>query len=150
MRKHFILISMSFYKVLEDMLLVNETSIDTRTASRKDMKKCVRVKQNKFGDAFYCKNCHQPIGSPKLSQKDIDLLKDNIITRLIVKDDIYQSSHPNELKQFDAVLTKNGNFDIVVDGLNVCGLASQEIKTKDYYSKERKYNLKNKGKLEMQ
>ena len=143
MRKHFMLISMSFYKVLEDMFLENELSIDTQAAFRKGMKKCVRVKQTKLGDAYHCKNCRQPIGSPHLSQKDIDLLKDNIISRLIVKDDIYQSSHPNELKKFDAILAKNENFDIVVDGLNVCGLASQEVKTKEYYTKERKYSLKN-------
>ena len=140
MRAHFILISLEFYRALEDILSETQRKMGSETISEVN-KKCVRVKQNKFGGPTKCKNCLQPISSPHLSQKDIDLLKENIMSKLIIKDDVYQSTDPSELRMFDAVLAKSGNYDIIVDGLNVCGLAGNNRKEKDYYAKERHYSM---------
>jgi len=139
LRKHYVLISLNFYWVLHNILLENVQIFDTKSCTNKNNKKCVQMKQNKFGDTLRCKNCHESIGSPHLSQRDIDLLKDNIMSRLIVSDDIYQNSDPQELEKFDAVLTQKETFDIVIDGLNVCGLASQTVKKEDTW-KERRVN----------
>ena len=139
LRKHFVLISLKFYWVLHNILSENAQIFDTKSSTNKNNKKCVQMKQNKFGDTLRCKNCRESIGSPHLSQRDIDLLKDNIMNRLIVSDDIYQNSDPQELKKFDAVLTQKETFDIVIDGLNVCGLASQGVKKGDTW-KERRMN----------
>ena len=145
MRTHFILISLEFYRVLEHILSETQQKMGSELIAGVN-KKCIRVKQNKFGGPTKCKNCLQPISSPHLSQKDIDLLKENIVSKLILKDDVYHSSDPSELRMFDAVLAKSGSFDIIVDGLNVCGLAGNSQydfykKKFDSYAKERKYSL---------
>ena len=145
MRAHFILISLEFFRVLEDILSETQPKMGSEIISGVN-EKCVRVKQNKFGGPTKCKNCLQPISSPHLSQKDIDLLKENIMSKLILKDDVYLSTNPSELRMFDAVLAKSGSYDIIVDGLNVCGLAGNNRnddfkKEKDYYTKEKRIDM---------
>ena len=125
-REHFVLVNMRFFRELQETFLENELIIQSsRTSTRP---KCVKVSQNKFGGPPRCSECRELISSPPLGKKDFDNLKDSIISKLIVKDDVYKSSNPKELRKFEALLSENKDYDIVVDGLNVCGMASKWIK----------------------
>jgi hypothetical protein len=126
-RKHHILVSLEFCNELENMFL--EKQLFSKASRIGSKLTCVRVKQIKHGTYNKCKSCDQTINSPHLSQNDFDLLKDNVIKRLIVQDDVYKSTDPKELQKFEALLSRKSDHDIVVDGLNVCGLATKWVRS---------------------
>ena len=121
-RKHYVLINDPLFDALSSVFLENVFVPDTPEGLSNKQLKCTKVLQNKFGTIYKCNHCLNVISSPALSEKDIEKLKESTISRLIIKDDVYQSSDPNELKKFETLLSRNKDYDIVIDGLNICGL----------------------------
>merc|ERR1719273_65070 len=55
------------------------------------------------------------------------MLKNYVIKRLIIKHDVYQRSNPTEIAKFQAILSNNPGYDMVIDGLNVGGVNARSV-----------------------
>ena len=125
--KHFMMVSPEFLNQLENIVNHNKTYKDTARLNARRLTYYI----GPSGGPSTCKNCLQPIESQKLDEEDADFLKDSIIDRLIIRDDVFKSTDPKELKKFQVLLSKNTDYDIVIDGLNLCGLVAKWDKRPD-------------------
>jgi len=69
-----------------------------------------------------CKTCKTEMEMRVISQQEMDMVKEALLTFVIKKKDIYQNTDPKELHRFLELLEKEKGirpFDIVIDGLNV-------------------------------
>ena len=125
--KHFMMVSPEFSIQLENIANHNKTYKDTTRLNVRRLTYYI----GPSGGPSTCKNCLQPIESQKLDEKDAHFLKNSIIDRLIIRDDVFKSTDPKELKKFQVLLSKNTDYDIVIDGLNLCGIVSKWDKRPD-------------------
>lgn len=66
-----------------------------------------------------CPSCKQGILKTELTNREFRKLQSTFLKKTLIKDDIYQCSHPVELKNFQKFVENYSPFDVVVDALNV-------------------------------
>ena len=122
-RQHFVTVTDQFYLILEKELLAKLKRPDGRSI------KITKSKHlNAKGDSTAaCNTCHTAIKEPAMCKEDLEMLKDHVIRRLIIKQDVYQRSNPTEFKKFQTILSNNPDYNIVIDGLNVVGLNAFDV-----------------------
>lgn len=72
-----------------------------------------------------CPSCHQSLMGTELANREFWKLQSTFLKKTLIGDDIYQRSHPLELKNFRIFVEEHAPFDIVIDSLNVASKISQ-------------------------
>lgn len=67
----------------------------------------------------HCSACGNLLEQINLTDKDYANLKDIIINRVLVGQDIFKNTMPYELEKFFRLMDLYAPFDIIIDGLNV-------------------------------
>lgn len=62
----------------------------------------------------------------QITEKEFDILKAEFMKNVVNGADIYHKTTPAEWEAFERTIRENGPFDIVMDGLNVAYLSSNE------------------------
>ncbi|CAF4856062.1 unnamed protein product [Pieris macdunnoughi] len=75
-----------------------------------------------------CTTCHERLECMKLTPDEFTLLQNNVREKLIVGSDLFLKSSPQELERFQNFLNQTAPYDIVLDALNICYIANQNIK----------------------
>lgn len=65
-----------------------------------------------------CCNCKQTLEALKLTPEDFKRLSDIVLDKVLVGDDIYCKTTPEELNKFKKFIDETSPYDVVVDGLN--------------------------------
>lgn len=66
-----------------------------------------------------CSSCRTTLDDIHLDPKEFTQLQAAFHERVIVKDNIFIKSTPEEFNEFQTFLEKRGPFDVIIDGLNV-------------------------------
>lgn len=67
----------------------------------------------------FCKHCHNKLEKYELSIDEFRELKQVFFDNVIIGKDVFLKSNPGELRVFQDFIQKMGQFDVVLDGLNV-------------------------------
>lgn len=74
------------------------------------------TKLKRFGK---CCSCDQYLENVSLSDEDFEKLRSSFLEKVLIRNDVFQRSTPEEVERFRAYVNKTGPYDCVVDGLNV-------------------------------
>lgn len=66
-----------------------------------------------------CNNCGTNLEEISLTNIEFTVLKEEFLKRVLIKDNIFLKSSPQELEDFNQLLSKTGPYDCIIDGLNV-------------------------------
>lgn len=66
-----------------------------------------------------CSTCGLHMKNVSLSDKDFKKLQTSFLDKVLIRNDVFQKSTPQEVKQFCDYVEQTGPYDCVVDGLNV-------------------------------
>jgi hypothetical protein len=55
----------------------------------------------------------------QISDENFNLLRDTFVEKSLVGQDVFINTTPDEMKEFQHFLKRNGPYDVVIDGLNV-------------------------------
>lgn len=66
-----------------------------------------------------CSTCGLHMQNVSLSEEDFKKLQDSFLQKVLIRNDIFLKSTPEEVKQFANYIERTGPYDCVIDGLNV-------------------------------
>nr|CAH7762887.1 unnamed protein product [Callosobruchus chinensis] len=66
-----------------------------------------------------CQNCNSRMANFELTPKEFAELKSAVLEKIIVGENVFTRTDPDELRRFNEFVTNMGTFDVVLDGLNV-------------------------------
>lgn len=66
-----------------------------------------------------CNVCHAKLEPTWVSQEDFDELRSAFLNPVLIGKDIFLKTQPEEMKHFLSFLSRQGPFDVVLDGLNI-------------------------------
>ncbi|XP_063705462.1 mitochondrial ribonuclease P catalytic subunit [Culicoides brevitarsis] len=75
-----------------------------------------KVRVTKYGN---CSGCKKSLDTTALTIDEFNNVRDAFLSKVIVKNNIFLNTNPEELQAFKNFLEENGPYDCVVDGLNV-------------------------------
>ncbi|TMW47890.1 hypothetical protein DOY81_007040 [Sarcophaga bullata] len=75
-----------------------------------------RTNLKRFGQ---CSSCDLHMKNVSLKYEDFKKLQDSFLQKVLIRNDVFQKSTPEEIKQFCNYVDRTGPYDCVVDGLNV-------------------------------
>ena len=71
--------------------------------------------ENKTGK---CRSCGQVLQPLAVCREDFDALKSVMMEKILVGDDVFRGSTPEEVERFKRFVRETGPYDVVIDGLN--------------------------------
>ena len=66
-----------------------------------------------------CSSCGLHMKNVSLKYEDFKKLQESFLQKVLIRNDVFQKSTPEEVKQFCNYVDRTGPYDCVVDGLNV-------------------------------
>lgn len=66
-----------------------------------------------------CDICHAKLSSLQLTDREFNKLQTHFLQSVLIREDVFQKSTPEEVNMFLRVLKKSQKYDCVIDGLNV-------------------------------
>ncbi|KAM7349712.1 mitochondrial ribonuclease P catalytic subunit [Cochliomyia hominivorax] len=66
-----------------------------------------------------CSNCGLHMQNVTLSNEDFQKLQDSFLEKVLIRNDVFLKSTPEEVKKFSDYIERTGPYDCVIDGLNV-------------------------------
>lgn len=80
-----------------------------------------------FSSRGECSVCQRPLDRLDLSEKEFREMRKCFLETVLVGNDIFQRSTPEELQKFITFVSKNAPFNIVLDGLNVAYMSGTSV-----------------------
>ena len=66
-----------------------------------------------------CTSCSQQLSRIELNEKEFKKLSKTFLDDVLIRDDVYLRSNPEEVKRFQSFVDRTLPYDCVIDGLNV-------------------------------
>lgn len=76
--------------------------------------------------------CESQLDEIHLSDEDYENLKNIVINRILIGQDIFKNTMPYELEKFFNLMELYAPFDIIIDGLNVAYMTDSTGSTINY------------------
>ncbi|XP_023298776.2 mitochondrial ribonuclease P catalytic subunit [Lucilia cuprina] len=102
---HDIVITQKVVETLQDVALKHPNLLEVTESKLK-----------RFGK---CSSCGLHMKNVSLSDEDFTKLQTSFLDKVLIRNDVFQKSTPQEVKRFCDYVERTGPYDCVVDGLNV-------------------------------
>lgn len=74
-----------------------------------------------------CRNCHKPLKKLSITEEEFSKLKNAFLKPVLIGENIFFKSKPEELESFLSFLDRVGKVDVVLDGLNIAYAHEKKI-----------------------
>ncbi|XP_001354471.4 mitochondrial ribonuclease P catalytic subunit isoform X2 [Drosophila pseudoobscura] len=79
----------------------------------------LRVTASRLGPLGKCQECRQHLQPVAISDEEFRQLSECFLEKVLIREDVFQKSTPEEVLRFKQYVEKTAPYDCVIDGLNV-------------------------------